>query len=367
MHLYVFWRVIGLSVVNSSRRRNLVLGVFGLLWLTFLVGLFYGHDGSGFLAAPLEMFNLQVFGLLFIVSLPLLLVDLVTGFGFLFREYKSRLRSVALALGLLLTLFALFQGMRAPVMQYHTVYLSNLPQELDKTTLVAISDTHIGSILGADWLDDRVTQVMKQKPDLIFILGDFLEGHGTQYTGDLLPILKRLETPLGIWAVPGNHDSYGSDNQSLKLLEKAGVRVLRYQSVQIQDGFNLIGFDDDGWGDQSDETAESKTAAANRHSDFMAKTFARLPDGVTIVISHEPKTVLEAEKAGVDLMLSAHTHGGQIWPFDYLVQSRYPYLEGRYEFEKMSLIVTRGAGTWGPLMRLWQPGEILHITLRKGE
>lgn len=356
MHLYLFWRVIGWSAVKSNRSRNIIFGVFGLLWFTFVIGLFYGHDGSGFLAAELEMFNMLCFGTLFIMALPLLAVDIITAFGFLFSQFRAQLRSFALVAGVLLTLFALVQGIRPPVIQNHTVYLADLPKDLDRTTVVAISDTHIGSILGADWLNDRVTQVLDQKPDLIVFLGDFLEGHGAQQTTELLPILERLSAPLGIWAVAGNHDTYGRDNQSLALLEEAGVQVLRNQLIQIKPGFNLIGLDYE----RDDETQSGHSG------EFIKKTLANLPKGATLLLSHEQKAVPEADKAGVGIMLSGHTHGGQIWPFDYLVQNRYPYLEGRYEFENMSLIVTRGAGTWGPIMRLWQPGEILHITLRKG-
>ena len=200
-----------------------------------------------------------------------------------------------------------------------------------------------------------IVQAMNCKPDLIFILGDFLEGHGTQET-DLLQILQRLSAPFGVWAVPGNHDSYGRDNKSLELLKKSGARVLRNQLIQIKFGFNLIGIDHGRRGNRQ----------SGKNSNFIEKTLGNLPKGTTIFLSHKPQAVLEVDRAGVGLMLSGHTHGGQIWPFDYLVQRRFPYLEGLYEFENMSLIVSRGAGTWGPRMRLWQPGEILHITLRKG-
>ena len=71
-----------------------------------------------------------------------------------------------------------------------------------------------------------------------------------------------------------------------------------------------------------------------------------------------------AASNGVGLMLCGHTHNGQIWPFNYLVKMRFPLLTGRYDVNGMTVIVSRGAGTWGPRMRLWQPGEILRITLR---
>jgi predicted MPP superfamily phosphohydrolase len=88
------------------------------------------------------------------------------------------------------------------------------------------------------------------------------------------------------------------------------------------------------------------------------------PAGATILLSHGPFAFEAAARAGVGLMLSGHTHGGQIWPFDLLAARLYPVLEGRAEIDGMTVLVCRGTGTWGPRMRLWSPSEILRITLR---
>jgi len=85
---------------------------------------------------------------------------------------------------------------------------------------------------------------------------------------------------------------------------------------------------------------------------------------VTVLLSHTPWQAEKAANFGASLMLSGHTHGGQIWPFGYLVRRVYPLLGGRYEVAGMPVIVCRGTGTWGPRMRLWRPGEILRVTLR---
>ena len=82
-----------------------------------------------------------------------------------------------------------------------------------------------------------------------------------------------------------------------------------------------------------------------------------------LLLSHTPLEYEKASKFGVDLMLSGHTHGGQIWPFNYLVKLYYPLIAGKYEVDGMNLIVCRGTGTWGPRMRLWHPSEMLKITL----
>ena len=99
----------------------------------------------------------------------------------------------------------------------------------------------------------------------------------------------------------------------------------------------------------------------------MAQALAGVTPGATILLSHTPWQAEKAARAGVGLMLSGHTHGGQIWPFGYLVRRVYPLLAGQYDVDGMAVIVCRGTGTWGPPMRLWPPGEILRVTLRGEE
>lgn len=95
----------------------------------------------------------------------------------------------------------------------------------------------------------------------------------------------------------------------------------------------------------------------------MVPVLSGRPPGAAVLLSHTPWQAREAAAAGAGLMLSGHTHGGQIWPFSYLIRLRYPLLAGRYQIDQMTVIVCRGTGTWGPRMRLWHPGEILSIKL----
>jgi predicted MPP superfamily phosphohydrolase len=242
--------------------------------------------------------------------------------------------------------------MRPPVVQSYDVRIPGLASEYDGKVLVAMSDLHLGSLLGERWLAARVAQVNAQQPDVVVLLGDIFEGHGPPQD-ELLKIFNQLSPPLGVWAVSGNHEFHGGSG-NMRVFEEAGIQILRNRWFEIQPGFILAGVDD------------LTTLHRRGHSgDPVTKTLSGRPKGVTVLLSHTPWQAETAARAGVGLMLSGHTHGGQIWPFGYLIGLRYPLLAGRYEVNGMTVIVCRGTGTWGPRMRLWHPGEILRVTLRK--
>lgn len=351
MHVYVFWRACSVPFLKLHIPRRLIIGAGIALWAVFYFGRVYGHNGTGALASTLELVGMNWMAVLFLVSVSLLTADFFTGFGFFLPLLAPSLRGLALIAGVMLSMIALVQGLRPPVVQNYEVYLSDFPEEMDGTVIVAMSDLHLGSLLGERWLDARVTQVQELQPDLIVLLGDLFEGHG-QPQGELLPVFRRLSAPHGVWAVLGNHDSHGPNSMSTSLIEEANTQVLRNSWVEVRPGFILAGVDNLRDNDRSDQG-----------SDSISKALADRPPGATVFLSHKPLQADRVADTGVGLMLCGHTHGGQIWPFDYLVQQEYPLLEGRYEVGGMTVIVGRGTGTWGPRMRLWHPGEILLVTL----
>jgi predicted MPP superfamily phosphohydrolase len=157
-------------------------------------------------------------GVLFLIFISLLAIDLVTVFGFLMPRRAPSLRGWALAAGVALSLVALVQGLRPPVVQSYDVTLKGLPDELDGTVIVAMSDLHLGSQRGERWLADRVAEVNAERPDLVVLLGDIFEGHGPPQ-GDLLLTFGYLSAPLGVWVVPGNHEFLEDKGTSIRLME----------------------------------------------------------------------------------------------------------------------------------------------------
>ncbi len=351
MHVYVFWRAASVPFVDQHISKKVLIGAAVILWVLFYLGRVVGHGGTGILAIALEFMGMTWMAVLFLTFVLLVTIDLITLFGFLMPKVSPSLRGWALLAGVILSGIALFQGLRPPVIETYEVSLPGLPKTLDGTVLVALSDMHLGSQLGEKWLAARVAQVNEQKPDIVVLLGDIFEGHGPP-DGQLISLFKKLNAPMGVWAVPGNHEFHGGDNMSL--FHAANFKLLRNSWTEIKPGLVLAGLDD--------LTAVRRNGLSG---DPVTQTIVEHPAGAIILLSHTPWETETAANAGVDLMLSGHTHGGQIWPFDYLVRSRYPLLEGRYEIDGMTVIVCRGTGTWGPRMRLWRPSEILHVTLRR--
>lgn len=353
MQLYVFWRIASVPLITAHLSRSLLVGIGVVMWAIFFLGRVYGHHSTGALAVTLEFLGMNWMGALLLLFVSLLATDLVTGFGFLLPRAAPSLRGWALVAAAILTAIALFQGMRPPVVKPYEVRLSGLPDKMDGTVLVAMSDLHIGSLLGNRWLASRVAQVREQQPDIVVLLGDIFEGHDPP-SAAIKATMRGLAAPLGVWSVTGNHEFHGRRNRNRGLPEVSGFQWLRNRWAEVRPGFVLAGVDD-----------LTSMHRAGLSDDLISKSLSGRPPGATVLLSHTPWQAEKAAAAGAGLMLSGHTHGGQIWPLGYLTRRVYPLLAGRYEVDGMPVIVCRGTGTWGPRMRLWHPGEILRVTLRK--
>lgn len=351
MHGYLTWSISRLGWIHQLLSQRSVWLFSLVLWLLFLAGVWAASDPSTRMAIRLERFAFDWLGILFLTTSIVLLLDLLTGFGLWARPWLDMLRTGAWIGALVLTGFAFVQAARAPEVSHYRVSLSHLPRSLDGTRIVMLSDLHLGSQYGVHWFTSLVDRVQALHPDMILLGGDIVEGHGP-FDPDLKDVFARLQAPLGVYAVTGNHEYFGDTRAVIKLTEQAGVQWLHDEMISIAPGLSLAGVDDPG--------AHRAAAAAGSQS---APDLQRATGDAIILLSHAPVDVQEAAAAGVGLMLSGHTHNGQIWPFTYLVKLFYPYISGRYDIDGMTLIVSRGAGLWGPRMRLWRRGELVEVTL----
>jgi uncharacterized protein len=348
MHLYVASRLWNLpAAAGPWWHRGIVVAAVAL-WLSFPLGQFLARS-LGRLAAPVEFAGAAWVGVLFVLLVMLLAADVVSGLGWLVPSRP--VRQVALLAAAGLSAFGLVQGLRAPTVQEHRVVVRDLRPELDGLRVVQLSDVHLGPFLRSRWLEGRLAQVEALRPDLIVVTGDLLD-QDAALSESLVPSLRRLRARYGVWGVTGNHEFYAGLEQSLAVFRAANIEVLRDRAVEAAPGLVLAGVDD--------LTARRQFGLSDHPVD---RTLSTRPAGVTIFLCHSPWQVERAAELGADLMLSGHTHDGQIWPFTYLVRLMYPFVAGRYAVNGMTLIVSRGTGFWGPPMRLFKRAEITLVTL----
>ena len=356
-HGYVFLSLGALPVRKKKIPLKIWICIAAGTWLLFFLCRTLSFDGG--LGAALDIFAHHWGASIFLLACCLFIADIVAAIGYFIKKSTlPAVRSAAAIAGLVLIVFAHIQGFRSPVITEYDVTIESIGPTLDGTVIVALSDLHVGEpTIGAGWLSDCVEIVQSQNPDMIVLVGDLFERNCAGRT-DLTPALKRLTAPLGVWAVRGNHDTVRPERGDVTgdLLASAGIRLLSNEHAVVSNGLVIAGIDD-----LTSSMRRSGEAEVN-----FKKTLSNRPAGATaIFLSHTPWMIESAAKESVQLMLSGHTHNGQIWPFNYLAKTRYPCIYGRYDINGMTLIVSRGAGAWGPRMRLWRSGEIVRITLRR--
>ena len=353
LHVYVGWRGPSVPIIARYVPRPIFLAILVLLWASYLLSRFANRHGLFRLASFLEFIGSYWVGILFLIFLGLLAADLVTGFGFLMPRLAATVRDWSLGVALVLCGIAIIQAHRPPVVTSYEISVQNLPVERNGAVLVLLSDTHLGTMLGERWASARIAQIEALHPDLIVLAGDIVEDHGAAKR-KWGPILGRLSAPLGVWAVDGNHETYGASGSRDTVLQDSGIHLLHDRWEQAEPGLTIAGVDD----------LTTRRRHGGDYKPFLDRAFlGRTATDATIFISHTPWPPDQAAYPGIGLMLSGHTHNGQIWPFNYVVKAIYPFVAGAYNVNGMPLIVCRGTGTWGPRMRLWQRGEIVRIIL----
>lgn len=263
------------------------------------------------------------------------------------------------AITVVLAVSAVIVGMRSafsPRIQKVTVALPRWPEALDGFRIAQITDIHIGPILGRKFAADLTRRVNALEPDLVVITGDLVDGTVAQVGEEVEPF-GELKARHGVAFVTGNHDFYSRADPWCERVRSLGIEVLRNEHRVIDTGAGslvLAGVDDHR-GDPLRGGREDIEAA-----------LAGVPENLPVVLlAHDPTTFKKASSAGIDLQISGHTHGGQIWPFVFLVRLVVPFVAGLYRRGTAQLWVSRGTGFWGPPMRIGAPSEITELTLMR--
>lgn len=253
--------------------------------------------------------------------------------------------------------WAVAQALRTPPLREIHVEIPNLPAEFENYRIVHLSDTHLGPILRQDWLGRIIAEIQDAHPDLVVHTGDLVDGSVGQL-GEMISPIQNIQSKDGKIFVTGNHESYSGPKAWTDYMQKMGWTVLLNQHITLRKGNAQITI---GGVTDVHEGQFLPERASNPHAAFAGSA----PSDVRILLAHQPVSALDAQDLNIGLQLSGHTHGGQIWPFKYLVPLQQPMNTGLAMVGKVQVFTTTGTGFWGPPMRLFAPSEIPVLILHR--
>jgi predicted MPP superfamily phosphohydrolase len=367
-HYYVWSRLVRDPALPAALTRGLTYGLV-FLFIAIPGTLFLRRSAFGGAVEPLVWLAMTWLGLLLFLVLALGVADLGRGIWELARSLNdsppldperrqalARIVAGAAALvGASLGLWSVRSALGRVRLRHVEVTLARLPKALSGTRIVQLSDVHVGPTIHRDFIETIVAQTNALNPDLVAITGDLVDGTVEDLAEHVAPLAK-LRAKYGVYFVTGNHEYYSGAEEWCTELRRLGIRVLRNERVSIgtdSASFDLAGTDD-----------HSAKRFGGGHGEDLPKALAgRDPERELVLLAHQPKTILQARDHGVGLQLSGHTHGGQIWPWTYLVRLQQPVVAGLAQFGKSLVYVSSGTGYWGPPMRLGAPAEITELTL----
>ncbi|MBV5321201.1 MAG: metallophosphoesterase [Sulfuricurvum sp.] len=244
---------------------------------------------------------------------------------------------------------AVLEGSKEPVIQFVDVNQNRFNGKSYR--IVQISDMHIGGLIDKEFVAKSVKTINALNPDLIAITGDLSDAHISMVQNSI-DELRHLKSRFGTFYVIGNHEYFHSLKETIEHVKTLGIHVLENSSISINNDFYIAGvYDLFGF-------------RASTYLPDITKAMGTIPPQMpTLLLAHQPKYIEYLEGFTPSLILSGHTHGGQIWPFHYLVTLAQPYLKGLYPLGKnRHIYVNSGIGFWGPPMRLGAQAEITCIT-----
>ncbi|QKW08759.1 metallophosphoesterase [Streptomyces sp. NA04227] len=239
--------------------------------------------------------------------------------------------------------------LRGPKVKRVTIPLAKLPRSAHRFRIAVVSDVHLGPILGRGFSRRVVDTINSTQPDLIAVVGDLVDGNVEDLRPAAAP-LRDLRARHGAYFVTGNHEYFSGAEQWVEHVRELGLHPLENARVEI-DAFDLAGV--------NDVQGESE----GQGPDFVKALGDRDRSRAAVLLAHQPVVIHDAVRHGVDLQLSGHTHGGQLFPGNIIAGLANPTLAGLERYGDTQLYVSRGAGAWGPPTRVGAPSDITVVEL----
>ena len=364
LHVYVGWRIA--PALPAGPWAALLLVTLLASALLMPLGLLARRIRSQPLSDRLAWAGLLAMGLfssLFVLTLARdalhVLAALAHWTGMVAAVSPGLLQATAAAvplLGSLVTLLGFVNARRTAAVVHVDVPIADLPQALHGFTIAQISDIHVGPTIKRPYLSRIVRCVNALGADMVAVTGDLVDGSVLELARHVAP-LAGLTSRHGTFFVTGNHEYYSGAHDWVVELRRLGLRVLMNEHVVLDHGAAklVVAGVTDHSAHHFDPSQRSDPHAAIAN----APTHAT----VRVLLAHQPRSAEAAERAGFQLQLSGHTHGGQFLPWNLFVRLQQPFTAGLHRLRRLWVYTSRGTGYWGPPKRFGAPSEITHLRL----
>ncbi|MEW5843087.1 MAG: metallophosphoesterase [Bacteroidota bacterium] len=353
----------GLSIVSPEHKTFfLVVSIFVVV--SYIAGRFLERAFPSIISTVLIWMGSFWIAFMFYFFLSLVAVDLlrlINHFVPFFPEIISknpektkRFTALVIILFVFITVAGGYINTKMIVVQHYRIPIKKSAGNLKSLNIAMASDIHLGTILDSSFLEKVVDKINALNPDIVLLPGDIIdEDIGPVLHDNMGPLLEKIKSKYGVYAVTGNHEYIGGVDEACNYLTSHGIKMLRDSVVKIDNDFYLIGRED---------------IAIRQFAHKQRKDLKELLYGVDkslplILMDHEPFRLNEAFENGIDLQLSGHTHNGQLWPMNFLISKIYELGWGYMVKGNTHYYVSCGVGGWGPPIRTGSRPEIVNIKL----
>ncbi|MEI7523992.1 MAG: metallophosphoesterase [Mariniphaga sp.] len=359
-NFYIYSRGLQAFSISPEWRRGYIV-VFWVIVSCFVVGEILEHTRSSLVSE--WIYRVGAFWLAFMLyfALTLLVFDVIRLLNHFFHFLPEMTQTFRFRLGLATVAFVSFV-----VLAGHLNALNTRIREISLTIpkkvngnhamkIVMASDIHLGALIGENREAKLVRIINSQKPDLVLLCGDLVDG-------DIAPVLRKnlgkhlqeIKSVMGVYAIPGNHEYIGGIAKTLPYLKSVNIKLLRDSILVLPNGVSVVGRDDR---DNRQMGEENRRKTLKELMAGIDKTFP------VIVMNHQPFNLEEAVAENVDLHLSGHTHHGQLWPLNYITKAVFELSWGYLKKGETNFYVSSGFGSWGPPVRIGNTPEVVVFNL----
>lgn len=332
-----------------------------ILALLYPVGRFVKHFLPAVISQPIIIIGSYWLGFVYYLFILLFLYEIARLLNLLLNIAPAKYNHLSFGGGitiLIITLIIVAAGAinaRNPIIRSYQLSVPKAAGQLSSLRVVAVSDIHLGNIIGTNRLENLVQTINSLKPDIVLLPGDIIDEDVNYFAEQKMPeILRRLSSRFGTYAVLGNHEYIGGNTAAaIYHLAQSGITVLRDASVKVNNQFYIIGRDD--LSSRRFTNGERKPLQS-----IMQDLDRSLP---LILLDHQPANLIEADRQQIDVQFSGHTHRGQLFPNGLITRKMYEVDWGYLQKNHLQVIVSCGYGTWGPPLRIGNRPEIVLTTI----